>query len=159
MWWKRRNDQSHDKWMEQISTEEVSDLARLWGKVIHWELCKKLKFDHTNKLYMYNPESVLKNEMHKLLWDYDIQTDHLISAWRTDLIIIDHKERTCRIVDFSVPADHGVNIKECEKKDKCLDLAKKLKKLWNMKVTFILIVIGALVRSPKDWYRDWRTWK
>ena len=22
------------------------------GKVIHWELCKKLKFDHTNKCYM-----------------------------------------------------------------------------------------------------------
>ena len=25
------------------------------GKVIHRELCKKLKFDHTNKRYMHNP--------------------------------------------------------------------------------------------------------
>ena len=41
------------------------------GKVIHWELCKKLKFDHTNKWYMHNPESVLENEMDKFLcfWD------------------------------------------------------------------------------------------
>ena len=28
------------------------------GKGIYWELCEKLKFDHTNKWYMYNPESV-----------------------------------------------------------------------------------------------------
>ena len=37
------------------------------GKVIHWELCKKLKFDHMNKWYMYNSKSVLENETHKLL--------------------------------------------------------------------------------------------
>ena len=29
------------------------------GKVIHWQLCKKFKFDHTNKWYMYKPEAVL----------------------------------------------------------------------------------------------------
>ena len=55
------------------------------GKVIHWEMCKKFKFDHTNKWYMHNPAAVLENDMHKLLWDFDIQTDHLISARRPDL--------------------------------------------------------------------------
>ena len=25
------------------------------GKVIHWVLCKKLKFPHRNKWYMHNP--------------------------------------------------------------------------------------------------------
>ena len=56
------------------------------GNVIHWELCKKFKFDHTNKWYMYKPESVLKNEMPKLLWDFETQTYHLISARRPDLV-------------------------------------------------------------------------
>ena len=46
-------------------------------------------------------------------------------------------------MDFSVRADHRIKLKECEKKDKYLDLAKELKKLWNMKVTIITIVIGA----------------
>ena len=41
------------------------------------------------------------------------------------------------------PTDHRVKFKECEKKDKYLDLAMELKKLWNMKVTFMPIVIGA----------------
>ena len=63
------------------------------GKVIHWEMCKKFEFDHTNKWYMHNPTPVLENNTHKLLWDFDIYTDHLISARRPDLIITNKKER------------------------------------------------------------------
>ena len=72
-----------------------------------------------------------------------IQTYHLIPARRPDLIIINQKKRTCKIVDFAVPADHRIKMKECEKKDKYIDLARELKKLWNMRVTIIPIVIGA----------------
>ena len=54
------------------------------------------------------------------------------------------KKRICKIVDYAVPANHRINLKECEKKDKYLDLARELKKLWNMKVTIVPIVIGAL---------------
>ena len=35
---------------------------------------------------MPNPESVLENEMHKLLLDFKKQMDHRISARRPDLI-------------------------------------------------------------------------
>ena len=51
--------------------------------------------------------------------------------------------RTCKIVDFAVPANSRIKLKECEKKDKYLDLARESKKLWKMKVTIIPIVIGA----------------
>ena len=50
------------------------------GKVIYRELCKEFKFDHTNKWYMDNQESVPENETHKLLWDLELLTDHQISA-------------------------------------------------------------------------------
>ena len=63
------------------------------GKVIHWEMCKKFKFDHVNKWYMHNPAPVLEKDTHKLLWDFDIHTDHLISARRPDLIIINKKKK------------------------------------------------------------------
>ena len=94
---------------------------------------------------MHNPAPVLENDSHKLLWDFNIQTDHLIPARRPDLIIINKKKkkRTCKIVDFAVPADHRIKLKECEKKDKYLNLTRELKKLWNMQVTIIPIVIGA----------------
>ena len=54
------------------------------------------------------------------------------------------KKRTCRIVNFAVAADHRVKLKESKKKNKYLELFKELKKLWNMKVMVISIVIGAL---------------
>ena len=53
------------------------------------------------------------------------------------------KKKICKIIDFVVPADHRIKLRECEKRDKYLDLARELKKLWNMKVTIIPIVIGS----------------
>ena len=77
---------------------------------------------------MHNPAPVLENNIHKLLWDYDIHTDHLISARKLNLIIIKKKKkRICKIVDFAVPADHSIKLKECEKKDKYLDLLENCK--------------------------------
>ena len=87
-----------------------------------------------------------KKMTHKLLWVFDIQTDHLISARRPDLKLTNkqkkkkikkkRKEKTtkkkqntiCKIVDFAVPADHRIKLKESEKKDKFLDFAKEVKK-------------------------------
>ena len=91
---------------------------------------------------MHNPVSVPENDINRLLWDFDIQRGHLVSARRPDLILINKKKRTCKIVNFAVPADYTIKLKECEKKDENLDLPRELKKLWDMKVRIILIVIG-----------------
>ena len=53
------------------------------------------------------------------------------------------------MVDFAVPADRRVKLKESEKKDKYFDLARELKIPWNMKVTIIPIVIDALCTVTK----------
>ena len=99
---------------------------------------------------MHNPTPLLENDTHKLQWDFNIQTDHLIQARRPDFIIIKKKNnRIYKIIDFAVLVDHRINLKESEKKDKYLDLARELKKLWNMKVTIESIVIGALSTITK----------
>ena len=79
---------------------------------------------------MNNPEAFLENDSHKLLWDFDI----LISTRRPDLIVINNKKkkRTCKIVDFAVPADHSIKLKEREMKDKYLDLTRELKKNYGI---------------------------
>ena len=96
------------------------------------------------------PSTCPKNNTHKLLWDFDIHMDHLLSSRRPDLIIIsnnnnnnNNKKRICKIFDFVVPAGHRIKLKECERKDKYLNLARELKILWNMIVTIVPIVIGA----------------
>ena len=85
---------------------------------------------------MHNPAPVLENDTHKLLRDFNIQINILIPARRPDFIIIN---------------------KEREKKEKYLDLTRELKKLWNLKVTIVPIVIGAfgtitkgLLKGPGD---------
>ena len=40
----------------------------------------------------------------------------------------DSQQQKKRIVDFSVPVDHRVKLKESEKRDKYLDLARELRK-------------------------------
>ena len=73
------------------------------SKVIHWEMCKKFEFNHTN-LYMHNPASFLENDTHNLLWDFEIDADHLISAKRPGLIIINNKKenlQNCRLCCLS----------------------------------------------------------
>ena len=77
----------------KVAQKEYKSRHDWVGKVIHWDMCKKLKFDNTNKWYMHNPAPVIKNNAHKLQWDYDIQTDHRISARRPDLTIINKKKK------------------------------------------------------------------
>ena len=43
-----------------------------------------------------------------------------------------------------MPADLRVKVNENEKRDKYLDFAREQKKLWNIKVTVIPIVVGAI---------------
>ena len=130
------------------------------GKGIHWEMCKKFKFDHANKWYIYNPAPVLENDTHKLLWDFDIHTDHLISARRPDLIIINKNKENLQNCRFCCPAWPQDKTESNQKRDKYLDLARKLKKkLWNMKVTIIPIVIGAFGTVTKGLLKAWRIWK
>ena len=49
-------------------------------------------------------------------------------------------------------------IEQSEISDKYMDVAKELKKLWNIKVTVIEIVVRAHRWSPKGWKRDLRNW-
>ena len=53
------------------------------------------------------------------------------------------------MVDLVVPADHRLKLKEIEKRNKLIDFTRELKNLWNMKVTVMPIVIGALVTVAK----------
>ena len=61
----------------------------------------------------------------KRLWDFEMETDHLILAIRPDLVILNKKKRTNQTVDFAVLVDHIVKLKQREKRDKYLDLARE----------------------------------
>ena len=64
---------------------------------------------------MNNPESILENKTHKYLWDFNTQTDHLISARWPDLVIVNKKRNLAKW-----------NWKKAKKEFQ--DLTRKLKK-------------------------------
>ena len=90
-------------------------------KVIHWKLYKWLKFDHYNKFYGNQSESVLENETHKILYDFEKQTDH---SWCQ----LTRKKTTCQLVDFAVSVKQWVKMKGSETINKYIDLIRELKK-------------------------------
>ena len=107
---------------------------------------------------MHNLESVLENETHKILWNFEIQTDHLFPARRPDLVIGNKKNKlksACRIVDIAVVTNHRINLKESEKWDKYQPFSREQKKKkWNMNMVVIAIQNVLLEPFTKEWQRD-----
>ena len=119
------------------------------GKKVHWEVSKRCGFDVAEKWYKHEPDAVSENNDFHILWDFEVQTDHVIEARRPDMIVTDKKNNICKIIDFAVPYDSRVDAKEMEKIEKYQDLARELKKIWNTRVKVIPIIIGALGTTPK----------
>ena len=119
------------------------------GKIVHWAFAGKSNFEAGDKWYQHGPESVLVSEDYKILWDFSIQTDHVIEAQRPDLVIVD-KKRTCKIIDFAVLGDSRIEENEKEKIGKYQDLRRELQKIWNVRVKIIPFAVGSLGAIPKQ---------
>ena len=52
------------------------------------------------------------------MWYFSIQTDHVIESRRPDLVVVYKKEKSCKIIDFAVPADNRIEEKEKDKVEK-----------------------------------------
>ena len=94
---------------------------------------------------MHNPKSVRENETHKVLWEFEIPTDHLISARRPNLVIVKKKKNKIK----KNPLNSGL-CRPCRP-----DLAKELKNLRNIKVMPLVTgvfskVIKGLVQGQED---------
>ena len=119
------------------------------AKVIHWDLCKKYGVKVKSKWHDYVPEKVEETDHVKILWDFNIQTDHVIEHRRLDVVVLDKHEKMCHLIDIAVPGDSRVASKENEKVQKYQDLARELRKLWQVKVKVVHVVVGALGTIPK----------
>ena len=100
----------------KLAQKEYKRRHDLVGTPIHWELCKQLEFNHADKWYEHRPASALEHEKSQLLREFEVQTDHHIEARRADLIFVDKEKNTRQIVDFAIPGDDRVEMKEREKK-------------------------------------------
>ena len=54
---------------------------------------QEIGLDDSAKWYLNKPESGQWNVMNKILRDFEIQMDHLIPAWGSDLVIVNKKRK------------------------------------------------------------------
>ena len=111
---------------------------------IYWKISKAFNLSVADKWYNRGPDTVVCNDQVTLIWDMEVHTDKEIKANKPDIIIKDHINSTCQLIDMIIPSDRNVSVKEIEKFSKYKDLEIEIGKMWKMKVTTIPVVIGAL---------------
>ena len=71
-----------------MSTQE--ELNCYWGlNSVEEMLSRQYIIQHAKNRYEHNAEKVTENEKAKILWDFNIQTDHIIQARRPDIVVKD----------------------------------------------------------------------
>ena len=81
---------------------------------MHLELCQKFGLVGKVKWYYHKPANVVENDRVKILWDFNIQTDHVIQHKDTET---HPTERHCHLIDIAVPRDKRIELTEQEKVD------------------------------------------
>ena len=116
---------------------------------VHWSLCEKYGIERAERWYKHRAEAVVETERVKILWDFNIQTDHVIQHRRPDIVVVEKEAKRTWVIDIAVPGDSRVDDKETEKIDKYQDLAREIRKLWKTDVKVVPIVVGGLGTIPK----------
>ncbi|XP_020899453.1 uncharacterized protein LOC110238147 [Exaiptasia diaphana] len=111
---------------------------------LHWAICKHYNIEVKDKYYEHEPSTVEDNEEATIMWDMPIQTDREIKANRPDIVVKNKKEKTCLLIDMSIPTERNTSVKTSEKLSKYKDLEIEIQRMWGMKTTTIPVVIGAL---------------
>ena len=60
------------------------------------------------------------------------------------MVVVDKKERSCKIIDFTVPGVSRIEEKEKDKIEKYQELGRELQKIWSVKGKIIPLVAGSL---------------
>ena len=85
------------------------------------------------------------NDDYKPLWHFSFRTDHETGARGLDLVIINKRDKSCQIIDVTIPEDGRVREMEYEKVEKYQDPAGE--KFENCRVflgfTRLLLLPGA----------------
>ena len=79
-----------------------------------------------------------------ILWDMQIHTDRELSANKPDIVIKDHANQCCKLIDVSVPSDRNTLMKVIEKFPKYKDLEIETKRMWGMRTETVPLIVGTL---------------
>jgi len=116
------------------------------GLRVYWELCRKYGVKCSEKWYDESPDEIRVSADKKvsIWWDRSVETTRKMEHNRPDVTVVDHASKVWTFVDFSVPWDKNVRVKEDEKVTKYSPLAQEVRKLHRVATKIIPVVVGSL---------------
>ena len=85
---------------EKLAQKEHKQRHDNIARIVHLELCQKFGLVGNVKWYNHKPASAVENDRVKIMWDFNIQTDHVIQYRRPDIDVLYKNERKCDLIDM-----------------------------------------------------------
>ena len=96
---------------------------------IHWALCKKYGVKVCESWYKHKVESIIENDIVKILWDICIQVDRKIEHQRSDIVVMEKNTKKCLIIDVASPVVNNRILKRNEKLDNYSELRLEIARM------------------------------
>jgi len=89
---------------------------------MHWKVCKEFGIEMKERWYVHEPKAVTKNDRVTIRWDMPFHSDRTKVANRPDIVLKNKKDKTCLLIDMTIPLDTNTSVKTTEKLTKYKDL-------------------------------------
>ena len=89
---------------------------------MHWKISIEFGIEVKEQWYEHEPKAVTKNDSITFLWDMPIHNDRTIAANRPDIVLKNKTDKTCLLIDMTIPLDTNTSVKTTEKLTKYKDL-------------------------------------
>ena len=116
---------------------------------MHWKICKEFGIEVKERWYEHEPKTVIENDSVTILWEMSLHTDRTIAANRPDTVLKNKRDKTCLLIDMTIPLDTNTSVKTTEKLTKC-KMEIEFERIWGLKTTTVRVVVGALGTIKKD---------
>ena len=116
----------------------------------HWTICREFGIEVKERWYEHVPKTVTENDSFTILWDTSIHTDRTIAGKKPDIVLKNKNEKTCLLINRTIPLDTNTSGKTTEKLTKYKDLEIEVEPMWGLKTTTVPVVLGALGAIKKD---------
>ena len=117
---------------------------------MQWKICKEFGIEVKERWYEHEPKTLTENDSVTILWDMPIHTDRNVAANTPDIVLKNKKDKTCLLIDMTIPLDTNTSVKTMEKLNKYKELEIDVKWMWGLKTTTVPVVMGALGTIKKD---------
>ena len=117
---------------------------------MHWKISIEFGIEVKEQWYEHEPKAVTKNDSITFLWDMPIHNDRTIAANRPDIVLKNKTDKTCLLIDMTIPLDTNTSVKTTEKLTKYKDLEIEVERMCGLKTTTVPVVMGALGTIKKD---------